>query len=232
MRRRFPPAASSVSCTDRCQAASNIVQSTDGTNRELLVIDTPGFFEAGPRNNDAIQRVISEEIFEMTLPGVHAFLIVLSITARFTDEEQQTVQLIENIFGTEGAAKYCIVIFTHAGELDDRSLDDYINENVKLIQLVETCGGRKFAIENHGNSDRVYGKVKKLVQIIDDLVGTNGEPGYTSAEHNRILEKKREEKERREYVELQRKQAEEEAIIQKRKEEEAVITQKVSITYP
>jgi hypothetical protein len=158
-------------------------------------------------------------------------LVVLSITARFTDEEQRAVTLIENIFGTKGAAKHCIVVFTNRGRLNDQSLDNYINENPKLKQFVETCGGRKCAIENNADPERVGAQVKELLQIIDDLLCTNGEPGYTSAEHAKIMEKRRKEQEQREHEALQKKKAEEEAIVQKKKAEDEAINQKVRLTY-
>jgi hypothetical protein len=175
--------------------------------------------------------MISKEIFEMTLPGVHALLVVLSITARFTDEEQRAVTLIENIFGTKGAAKHCIVVFTNSGRLNNQSLDNYINENRKLGQFVEMCGGRKCAIENNADPERVDTQVKELLQIIDDLRYTNGEPGYTSAEHKKIMKRIKDEQEQHEHEALQKKKAEEEAIIQRKKAEDEAIDQKVRLTY-
>ncbi len=231
LRRRFPPATSSRSCTKRCQAASNSVQSPNGANIDLLVVDTPGFFDTDQPDNDVVENTISKEIFELTLPGVHAFLVILSITARFTDEEQRAVTLIENIFGTKGAAKHCIVVFTNSGRLNNQSLDNYINENRKLKQFVEMCGGRKCAIENNADPERVDTQVKELLQIIDDLRYTNREPGYTSAEHAKITEKRREEEERRELIARQVENAAEEAIIQKKKAEDEAIDKKVRLTY-
>ncbi len=110
-----------------------------------------------------VEKKITSQIFDMTSPGVHAFLIVLRIGSRFTPEEKNTVDFIKTIFG-EGAAKYCIVIFTCEDQLEEgKTIDDFINPSPTLRELVNICGNRKLAINNKLNGELFEEKTKKLL---------------------------------------------------------------------
>ncbi|CAF0997254.1 unnamed protein product [Adineta steineri] len=56
-RAAFRPATSPVSCTKDCQVATNTVRGTDGTEKQMMVVDTPGFFETGQPNNDDVNLI-------------------------------------------------------------------------------------------------------------------------------------------------------------------------------
>jgi hypothetical protein len=161
-----------------------------------------------------VEKKIASQIFQMTSPGVHAFLIILKI-GRFSPEEKDTVDFIKTIFGTD-AAKYCIVIFTHEDQLKKgKTLDKFISSSPELEQLITTCGERKLAIDNDLNGQLLEKKTQQLLQMIQEMVNENDGTYYTNAVYQRIEQQRREEQRRREEAELARKKAYEESLIAK-----------------
>jgi hypothetical protein len=161
-----------------------------------------------------VEKKITSQIFQMTSPGVHAFLIILRI-GRFSPEEKNTVDFIKTIFGTD-AAKYCIVIFTHEDQLKrGQTLEDFISSSPALKQLITTCGKRKLAIDNELDGQFLERKTQQLLQMIQEMVNNNNGHCYTNAEYQLIEQQRREEQRRREEAELARKKAYEESLIAK-----------------
>ena len=184
-----------------------------GRTRPLMVVDTPGFFDTnGNVTNAMVEKSIASQIFQMTSPGVHAFLIVLRI-GRFTPEEKQTVDFIKTIFGN-GAARYCIVVFTREDELDEgQTIDDFVNSSSELSELVRLCGNRKFVINNRLNGKLLETKMIALLRMIDQMVQSNNGDYYTNAEYQRIERERQEEQARREQQEREKKQAYEAQLV-------------------
>ncbi|CAF2979094.1 unnamed protein product, partial [Rotaria sp. Silwood2] len=119
-----------------------------------------------------VQNKIASQIFDMTSPGVHAFLIIVRVD-RFTPEEKNTIDFIKKIFG-DGAAKYCIIIFTREDQLEEgQTIDDFINSSDQLKELVHCCGNRKLAINNKLNGQPLKIKTDQLLQMIDQMVQSN-----------------------------------------------------------
>ena len=93
-RTAFHSVQSPVSITRKCELQKSVCTDVHGRQRPLLVVDTPGFFDTDTtRTNEAVERAITSGIFNMTSPGVHAFLIVLRVD-RFSPEEKNTVDFI------------------------------------------------------------------------------------------------------------------------------------------
>ena len=85
-------------------SGSSITQGCDyGTverfHQILVVVDTPGiFYTCTSRTTDMIQMEICKCI-GITSPGPHAFIMVVSLASRFTDEEQRSIEHFEKHFG-------------------------------------------------------------------------------------------------------------------------------------
>uniref|UniRef100_A0A8C6CJV0 AIG1-type G domain-containing protein n=1 Tax=Moschus moschiferus TaxID=68415 RepID=A0A8C6CJV0_MOSMO len=105
--------------TKTCQKASR-----KWKGRELLVVDTPGLFDTKETLNTTC-REISRCVLA-SCPGPHAIVLVLRL-GRYTQEEQQTVALVKNLFGKR-AMKYMIILFTRRDELGDQSLSDFLKD--------------------------------------------------------------------------------------------------------
>ncbi|NP_001098504.2 GTPase, IMAP family member 7 [Bos taurus] len=171
--------------TKTCQKASR-----KWKGRELLVVDTPGLFDTKDSLNTTC-REISRCVLASS-PGPHAIILVLRLR-RYTQEEQQTVALVKNLFG-EAAMKYMIILFTHKDELEDQSLSDFLkNQDVNLRSLVKECGERCCAISNSGNTEQAEkeAQVQELVELIDKMVQNNQGTYFSDPIYKDTLERLR-----------------------------------------
>lgn len=169
----FYSSASATSVTDRCKQNSSI-----RFGHKIVVVDTPGIFDTS-QTNKQVQDEISKCI-AITCPGPHAFILVLSI-ARFTEEEQNSIEHFINYFG-EIIYKYTIVIFTGKDYLDEenKTLYDYLKKTTpKLTSLIEKCDGRTLAFNNRLKGEESDKQANELLEMIFENVQRNGNTHYT-----------------------------------------------------
>ncbi|XP_044203277.1 GTPase IMAP family member 9-like [Thunnus albacares] len=196
----FQEAMSPESVTKGCKREEVKI---DG--KSIVVIDTPGLFDT--KNTQADVKVKIEECVNQSVPGPHAFLLVISLKARFTDEEKAAVKWIQDNFGTD-ASMYTIVLFTHADLLGDKSVDDFISESVHLRRLTDQCGGRYHSLINDQRRSRM--QVQDLLEMIEKMVKDNGGKHYTNEMYQKAQKKQEEEmKKKKEEEERMRKEEEE-----------------------
>lgn len=117
-----------------------------------------------------------EECVELSVPGPHAFLLVIQV-GRFTQEEQDAVTFIEKNFG-KNALKYTIVLFSHVDQLKKKPLKEYVKETQGLRELIRRCGNRYHSFNNENVENRL--QVTQLLQMIRSMVNENGETYYTN----------------------------------------------------
>lgn len=100
-----------------------------------MVVDTPGIFDTVQSNED-IQEEIKKCVL-LTSPGPHAFILILRLDARFTDEEERSVQHFVDNFGGN-AYKYFIVLLTRKDELiaNKITLSDHIQKTPTKLQTI------------------------------------------------------------------------------------------------
>ncbi|KAM8841752.1 GTPase IMAP family member 8-like [Synchiropus picturatus] len=180
-RKYFESKFSARSLTINCSKAEAEV---DG--QKVAVIDTPGLFDTrfgmGQTTKDIGQCI------RFASPGPHVFLVVVKL-GRFTDEEQQTVQKIQEIFGP-AADRYSMVLFTHGDQLPG-SLEEFLSESPELLELVRRCNG-EYQVFNNKSPDR--SQVAQLLQKIHRIVQKNGGSHYTNGmfqEAERIIEREK-----------------------------------------
>ncbi|XP_071220956.1 GTPase IMAP family member 4-like isoform X2 [Salvelinus alpinus] len=185
--------------------------------RDVSVVDTPGLFDT-QLTAEELAEEIGTSIY-VSSPGPHAFLLVLRVNDRFTEQEKKPIEILESVFGS-GLAKHAIVLFAHGDALEVNSIEKLIGGNRDLSRLVEQCGGRYHVLNNkaRGNEDQVT----ELMEKIDRMVEENGGTCYT----NEMFEdaariKEEEEEERRERI--QREEEERRERIQKEEEERVIM---------
>ncbi|KAM8745425.1 GTPase IMAP family member 9-like [Acanthopagrus schlegelii] len=183
--------------------------------QQVAVIDTPGLFDTR-FGMDKTAKDLGQCI-SYASPGPHVFLVIIRL-GRYTAEEMQTVQRIQEIFG-QAADKYSMVLFT-GGDLLDTTIEEFLNESEDLQQLVARCNNQYHVFNNNAEDPS---QVTELLQKIRHITRKNGGSHYTSEmfqeaerkleeEKQRIL-KEKEEKIRKEKEEVERK-------LQKKYEEE------------
>uniref|UniRef100_A0A8C9XDI1 AIG1-type G domain-containing protein n=1 Tax=Sander lucioperca TaxID=283035 RepID=A0A8C9XDI1_SANLU len=118
----FETEFSPKSLTKHCAKANCEV---DG--QKIAVIDTP-------------------DLIAYASPGPHIFLVVIRL-GRFTEEEKNTVQKIQEIFG-EDADKYSMVLFTHGDLLKGKTIKKFLKDSEELQELVEKCNGQYHVFNN------------------------------------------------------------------------------------
>lgn len=142
-------------------------------NRKLVIVDTPGLFDT-VQSNENIQEEIRQCI-TLTSPGPHAFILVISVAARYTEEEQRSVDHFLKYFG-ENTYKYFTVLFTRKDELDinDLTIMKHIERYpANLKSFIKKCGNRIIAFNNKLTGTAQDKQVHELLQQIWTNVKNN-----------------------------------------------------------
>ncbi|XP_051739574.1 GTPase IMAP family member 2-like [Ctenopharyngodon idella] len=142
--------------------------------RMISVIDMPGF--CGSLTKEDMKKQ-TKQCVDLSVPGPHVFLLVISLGVRYTEEDVNTVKLIQENFG-ENATRYTIVLFTRADQLKRKTLLQYVGESQHLKKLANSCGGRYHAFNNQDMMNRI--QVTELMKKIDKMVAENGGDHYTN----------------------------------------------------
>ncbi len=200
--REFISVMSTRSVTSECSEAHSTV-----SGRSVSVVDTPGFFDTQMKPEELMME-IARRVY-ISSPGPHTFLIVFPVNMRFTEHEQQIPQIIEMMFGRE-VLKYSFILFTHGDQLEDKSVEKLIEQNCRLRDLVQKCGGRYHVFNNKDLNNRE--QVNDLLQKIDSMIEQNGGGYYSNLMYEDAQRFRREEEEQRQREEEQRKQQEEKQI--------------------
>lgn len=167
-REAFDSDMSPASLTSECQKAKG-----DVNGRKVAVIDTPGLFDTNFTQEEVLTRI--KMCISLSAPGPHAFLVVLQL-GRFTQEEKDTVQMIQTTFG-EDAARYTMVLFTHGDQLKMQSIESFISESPDLKALIRKCYDRYHVFNNEVKDPQ---QTSQLMDKIDKMTMSNGDSYYTN----------------------------------------------------
>ncbi|XP_028442423.1 immune-associated nucleotide-binding protein 9-like [Perca flavescens] len=189
----FKSKFSAKSMTDECFKGNAEV---DG--QKVSVIDTPGLFDTRWAQDKTHKDII--QCISYSSPGPHVFLVVVRL-GRFTEEEKQTVQKIQEIFGQD-ADKYSMVLFTHGDLLKNTTIEEFLKGSRDLQELVARCNGQYHVFNNELEN---HSQVTELLKKIRTIVQKNGGSHYTNEmyqeaeriiieEKQRILKEKEEQK--------------------------------------
>ncbi|KAL0153472.1 hypothetical protein M9458_051217 [Cirrhinus mrigala] len=142
--------------------------------RNVSVTDCPCLFDSSASHTKLWSLI--NECFHLSAPGPHAFLLVLRLGAKFTEDEKNAVKWIQKTFG-EDAVKYTIILFTHADTLKGKPLELYISKSKDLQELIQTCYGRYHSFNNENKDNR--DQVTELLKMIEKMVNFTGGNHYT-----------------------------------------------------
>ncbi|KAL1259139.1 hypothetical protein QQF64_009716 [Cirrhinus molitorella] len=204
----------SESVTRKCQQSQQRVE-----GKIISVIDTPGVCDTSMRKQELKDEIV--RCVEMSLPGPHAFLLVIRLDVRFTEEEKNTVKWIQENFG-EDALHYTIILFTR-GDLLKTSIEEFLTTNKQMNELIKQC---KAGYHVFNNTKENQEQVSKLLRKIDTMVKNNGGEHYTNQMYQEAQRKIQEEEERQR-EEDERLRQEEEIKIRKDEQKKLVKSAKM-----
>lgn len=190
-------AASSV--TEKCQDAT-----ASWLGKKIL--DTPGAFDTSIPNKEILKEVA--KCISLSLPGPHAFLLVLKI-GRFTPEENETVKHFTEVFG-EDMFQHMIVVFTGRDELEkhNQSIETFLKTvPPSLKEVIEKCNNRCLAIDNTSDKESRNRDAKEIFDLVNGLVEKHGGNYYTNEMYKkaeRVCREREEEIRRQKDIEKQK----------------------------
>ncbi|XP_042343012.1 GTPase IMAP family member 9-like [Plectropomus leopardus] len=167
-RKAFTSVLSAESITSECEKAKGTV---DG--RRVAVIDTPGIYDTKYKEADVIRKL--KECISLSSPGPHAFLVVVKL-GRFTEEEQKTIELLQQVFGDK-AADFSMVLFTHGDQLGSTRIEDFFRKSKQLSHLIVRC---HFRYHVFNNTDTNNSQGPQLLAKIESMISDNGGTFYTN----------------------------------------------------
>ncbi|PKU66507.1 immune-associated nucleotide-binding protein 9 [Dendrobium catenatum] len=172
-----------VTCTSELKSAIF----KDG--RAVNVIDTPGLFDFST-GSEFIGREIVRCI-DLAKDGLHAVLMVFSISSRFTREEEAAIQSLKTLFGDK-IVDYMIVVFTGGDTLEAsrKTLKDYISRCPEpLKNIINLCKNRVVVFDNN-TKDKIKreGQLKQLISLVDSIAASNGGKPFSSKIFSQVKE--------------------------------------------
>uniref|UniRef100_A0AAR2ILY9 AIG1-type G domain-containing protein n=1 Tax=Pygocentrus nattereri TaxID=42514 RepID=A0AAR2ILY9_PYGNA len=180
-------------------------KSADINGRQITVVDTPGLFDTNVPNVEVTKEIT--KCISMAAPGPHVFLLVLSIGQRFTQEEQDTVNMIKDTFG-EKCKMYTIVVFSKGDFLKGNTIEQYIEKSGPTMKRFVFDFGNRYHVLNNSNKSSST-QVTDLLEKIDSMVTVNRGSCYTNDMFQQVektLQEKQERilKEREEEIEREK----------------------------
>lgn len=133
--------------------------------KELEVIDTPDILSSQVQPEIATKEIC--QVIAFSSPGPHAVLLVTQM-GRFTEQDQQAVKRLQEIFG-EGILAYTILVFTRKEDLADEPLDKYVREtdNQSLAKLDVLCERRHCGFNNRAKWVEKEAQLQDLMNKIE-----------------------------------------------------------------
>lgn len=140
--------------------------------KQISIVDTPGIFDTQLSKQAVIREIMN--CLAYSSPGPHAFLIVISLAARFTQEERSTVDEIKKTF--QNADRYTMVLFTYKDNLK-KDIRQFLQDgDPALRELVARCGNRYHCLNNKAPS---YKQFKEFIMKVEKMVRNNAGTHYT-----------------------------------------------------
>ncbi|XP_008062041.2 GTPase IMAP family member 8 [Carlito syrichta] len=158
-KRVFETKFSEESVTQNFQSESRIWR-----GKKVLIIDTPDISSS---------KNIASELRKHTLPGPHAFLLVMPLGS-YTRKNEAMLDIIQRHFGDK-LFEYMIILLTRKEDLGDQDLDMFLNRNEALHKLIQKCKNRYSAFNCQAMGEEKQRQVDELLQKIKSMVQQNGE---------------------------------------------------------
>lgn len=187
-RRQFLSQTSASSVTQICELGSTDLAEEDVAvedgqavsqrrMRRVTVVDMPGFGDT----HLTVEQIHAEiaKCVSLSAPGPHAFLLVVPV-GRYTDNENQAVCELTEIFGEDAVRHHTVVLFTRGDDLEGTGIEEYLRNTAPagLTALIDRCEGRYHVLNNRDHSNSA--QVKELLMKVDQMVKQTDRGFYTN----------------------------------------------------
>lgn len=147
-------------------------KTTHGTrewrNRNVIVIDTPGFFDRD-RPDDKIKSEIIKCV-GLSVPGPHAFLYIIKIGNRQTFEEAASLDTFIKLFDKD-VINFLIIIFTGKDLLGEMDFHEYLQDAPDdLNNILTTIGRDKCFALNNKNPMETSKQSRQRAETVDSIL--------------------------------------------------------------
>lgn len=159
------------------------------------IIDSPGLFDTS-RSLEAIGKAIVRAVACMH-PGPHAFLYVVKIGQRFTEEEAGVFERLVALFD-ETLSQYTVVVFTGGDGLEaaGRSINEVLASAPAPLRQIMAAVQNRYVVFNNV-ADNKEPQVLRLLQVVRAMVAQNGGQPYSCSKYGEVGTAMEEEVERR-----------------------------------
>ncbi|XP_045703512.1 GTPase IMAP family member 7-like [Phyllostomus hastatus] len=166
-KREFDSRIASGSVTKSCKKEERAWE-----GRKLLVVDTPGLLDTKKKLETTCEEIDNCVLYSR--PGPHSIILVV-LLGRFTQEEQNTVELVKAII-RKHVMKHMITLFTHKDKLQGQELSSFTAKSDKLLKTIITECQCYCCAFNNRSADKAEkeDQVQELVEVIDIMVQDSG----------------------------------------------------------
>lgn len=139
--------------------------------KELEVIDTPDILSPGVQPGAVTAEICQASSFSSL--GPHAVLLVTQL-GRFTEEDQQAVRCLQEVFGV-GILAYTILVFTRKEDLEGDSLEEFVRQtnDQGLATLDVLCERRHCGFNNRAEGVEQEAQLQELMEKIEGILWEN-----------------------------------------------------------
>ncbi|XP_054616101.1 uncharacterized protein LOC129171454 [Dunckerocampus dactyliophorus] len=178
-RNQFLSNASASSVTRTCEQQSTELVLDGGQKRlSVGVADLPGFGDTH-LTKEQIHTEIAKCV-ALSAPGPHAFLLVVPIGCRYTNEQRKAVHYLAKIFGKKAVKHHTVILFTRGDDLEGISIEEYLRDApAQLKDLITKCGNRYHVFNNRDPSN--VAQVEELMMKVMEMVKQTETGFYTNA---------------------------------------------------
>ncbi|XP_031249994.1 immune-associated nucleotide-binding protein 9-like [Pistacia vera] len=176
-RRAFKSRASSSGVTKTTE-----LQRTELKDGQIInVIDTPGLFDFSAESEFVGKEIV--KCIKLAEDGIHAILVVFSVTNRFSQEEEAAILTLQSLFGRK-IIDYLIVVFTGGDALEENeeTLEEYLGRECPdpLKNILALCENRRVLFDNKTKDETKRAKqVGELLSLVNRVIAQNGGQPYT-----------------------------------------------------
>ncbi|XP_051993783.1 GTPase IMAP family member 6-like isoform X1 [Xyrauchen texanus] len=148
------------------------MRDADVCGRRVTVVDTPGLI-----NSEQSIIEVEEELkraLSLCEPGPHAFLLVIQL-GRFTEQERQVMETLQKML-CSNVNMFTIVLFTYGDKLKNKSLDQFVREDMNLQKLIQQCGSQYHVFNNTDRENTC--QVSELFEKVDSQLRKRSKQPY------------------------------------------------------